>query len=804
MQAHKPLGLRLSVVLLSLVWPAASNLASRPHPILAVALAVTGASLFAASGASASTISAPARDSGSEPASRRLFFSSLAEAAIILAVSGLSSYALTAIAWRFHDINAVVPGLLLRLLGVGSLNASSLNASLLAVWTGTHSEVVRLTCEGLGLYQVWFLLVTLAAFSWLSPPASSWRSRCRAAMVALSILAVYAVFRFAGLVVLATEFAKPWLLWREPYATISWLPLALVLRIPGRPGASLLATRGLWTAPRAELRHLGPAILFVAGLGLAFAAWFNDPGHAKRGRLLIDESHSNWEWTDEPFDTTSFGIRAEYNYSCLREYLSHFYEVKVSDSAIAGALDSADVLIIKTPTAAYTGLEVEAIERFVRRGGGLLLIGDHTNLFGMSTYLNCIASRFGMRFRFDDTFDLETTGLSTYRRPRFAFHPAARRIGLVGFLTSCSIEGGLGVEPVIVGCGLGSEDVDYGHPNFFSNINCELADRFGLFLQAGATRHGAGRVLLFTDSTCFSNFCMFSPGKPEMILGFIDYLNRRGTRCPYVRLGALGLGLAGTLVGFGVANRSMRVGVPYLGLAIVAGFALGTFATARLNAKVYGPIRERVPLPAVLFDTDHSGASFFTYLGEAPDRRSQQFAEFFMCVQRVGLYPRHGSIRDIGDSAPRAVVIVNPVRAFSDQELTEFATYVSGGGHLLLLDTIENSVSSANQVLGRFGMRMMTAAIGVETIEAPSSREIHPALVLLGSGITPGRSDMRPAYFIKGFGKGKVAVCVNSFRYSASVVGTPLDRGRPTQAVLRIYAEIFTLLRDVVSEAPGQ
>jgi len=765
-------------------------------PILAVVLAVAGASLFAASMASTSSTSvpasAPAPVPGSVPNRPRRFFSSLTKAAVVLAIAGLSSYALTAIAWRLHDINAVALSRLTGLVGVGTAIADSPNASLLAVWTGTHSEVVRLTFEGLGLYQVWFVLVTLVALAWLSPPAPGRRSRCRTVMVALSILVVYAAFRLAGLVVLAAEFAKPWLLWREPYATISWLPLALVLRIPEPSPVSLLEIRPLqirrlWTAPWAELCHLGPAIILAAGLALAFSAWFNDPGHTKRGRLLIDESHSNWEWAGEPFDTTSFGIRAEYNYYCLRDYLSHFYEVTVLESTLAGALDSADVLIIKTPTAAYTDLEVDAIEHFVRRGGGLLLIGDHTNLFGMSTYLNCIASRFGMRFRFDDTFDLETTGLSTYRRPRFMFHPAARRIGLVGFLTSCSIEGGLGVEPVIVGGGLGSEDVDYGHPNFFSNITCDLADRFGLFLQAGAARHGAGRVLLFTDSTCFSNFCMFSPGKPEMILGFIDYLNRRGTRCPHARLGALGLGLAGTLVGFGVVNRRVRVGVSHLGLVMVAGFALGTFATARLNVQIYGPIRERLLLPTVLFDTDHSGASFFTYLGEAPDRRWQQFAEFFMCAQRVGLYPRAGAIRDMGDPLPRSVVIINPVRAFSDRDLARLATYVSGGGHLFLLDTIENSASTANDLLGRFGMRTLT--VGVK-----AAGEIFPALTVIGADIEPAGSDAAPACLTKRFGTGKVSVCVDSFRYSAAVVGTPLDRRRPTSEVLRLYGEIFAML----------
>lgn len=61
-----------------------------------------------------------------------------------------------------------------------------------------------------------------------------------------------------------------------------------------------------------------------------------------------------------------------------------------------------DVLVFKTPTEPFTDEEVSTIERFVDQGGGLFLIGDHTNLFGMSTYLNKVAAPFRLAFRSDD------------------------------------------------------------------------------------------------------------------------------------------------------------------------------------------------------------------------------------------------------------------------------------------------------------------------------------------------------------------------------------------------------------------
>ncbi|HVP56824.1 MAG TPA: hypothetical protein VMU02_01905 [bacterium] len=788
-----------------------NHLVSKPSPYWAVGLAGVGTCLLAWPMAE-SAKSVP----GHRRTVRSLLWRPLALSTIVLGVCWFSSYVLTGLAWRLHDVKVAIPRqlapqLLRAGLGVG-------DPGCLQLWAGTHLETVRVTFEGLGIYEVWFLLTALATLGALAARTSGWRMQCRRAATALAIIAAYAVLRFACLVVLATEHATPWLLVRQPFTSLSWLPLACWLRVPAPPYVLSGDAADCQTPSPASLRasriarYLGPLSLLVAGLSLAFAAGFNDPGSIKRGRVVIDESHSNWEWTREPFDTTSFGIRAEYNYYCLAQYLGHFYHVRVSADtsagALASALDSADVLIIKTPTGAYSESELDAFERFVRGGGGLLLIGDHTNLFGMSAYLNRIASRFNMRFRFDDTFDLETTGLSTYRRSRLVFHPAVRHLCELGFLTSCSIEGGRGIEPIIVGYGLGSEDVDYGHPNFFSNIAYDLADRFGLFLQAGAKRSGAGRVLLFTDSTCFSNFCMFSPGKAEILLGFVDYLNRRGARYPHARILAVATGLAAALAGFAAAWRRTGAGAGSrapvsrrwsclrpLVLVVVAGFAIGTIATTRLNACLYGPVLLREPLPTVLFDVEHSGASFFTFLGESPDRRWQQFAEFFMCAERLGLYPRAGSIGDAGVVAPQAVVIVDPIRRFEGADLDRLVAYVRGGGRLLMLDTPENSGSTANSILGRFGIQVALVPVAVQPGEVPGLPDFYPTLVALWTDARPAEISQRPPCFIKAFGKGQVMLSVNSFRYSDAVVGTPLDRRPPAEPILEVYSEIFRLLR---------
>jgi hypothetical protein len=264
------------------------------------------------------------------------------------------------------------------------------------------------------------------------------------------------------------------------------------------------------------------------------------------------------------------------------------------------------------------------------------------------------------------------------------------------------------------------------------------------------------------------------------------------------------------------------VGLRYPGLIMLAGFALGTGATARFNARSYGPIRERAALRTLLFDTKHSGGSFFTYLGEAPQNRWREFAELYISAERVGLCPRAGTIADVGSST-QAAVIVNPAGRFSDDDLGRLAAYVAGGGRLLILDTVANSASTANQVLARFGMRAIIEAVATEParsalpidggrrrVRAPTPggvagrtgardgdgpEDILPTLAVMGADPAPAAAGNAPSKFTKSWGKGKVVVCTNSFRYSAAVVGTPLERTPPPKEVLKIYREIFALLR---------
>lgn len=718
----------LGVVLISLSWRVAFRLVAAPDAGLTILVCIAGICCVVISGATGR--SGP-----------RSFISSLIAAGGVFLISGVSTGILLRVAPCLHDID--IPGGLAPIVESMS-DRFGITNSLLTFWDGHELHMVRLTCEGFGLYEIWYIVTGLVAAGLAL--GTAWRPAevLGTAARLIVVILLYALIRFAVVTGIAIEFGKPQIIWHPATAVASYLPLAYPIGLASGQARS-------WRAmPLDRLKALGLTAALLLGSTVVLNLPYGSTAQPGPARVIIDESHSDWEWTTVPFDTTSFGIRAEYNYSCFKNYIGQFHEVSVNfDPIDAKIVGGCDILIVKTPTEAYSPHEIDTIVEFVQAGGGLFLIGDHTNLFGMTTHLNAIAGRFGMQFRNDDTFDLATGGFSSTVPLGLWTHPLVRDIERFGFLTSCTIEGGPGIEPIIIGCGLGSEDGDYGHPNFFGNISYDLADRFGVFLQAAGKRFGTGKVLLFTDSTCFSNFCMFSPGTPELTLRFLKYLSC-GSRCPDVPQGR---------------GRSRTV----------------------------------------LVDTTHSKASYFGYAGYTRRPAWQRFEEFYISLARVGMFPAGGEIGDLDDVDARGLVIVNPGGQFTRREIEAVLGFVKSGGTLLVLDGVANSESAANELLQAFqlgiAMRPVSAGRCAGTVNAAacsiSAAGFSPGLEVFGGEALITDSSGRVTALRAPHGEGSVLVIVDSYAYSAAGLGRPLQHTQAYSPCRDRYRALFAVLEEL-------
>jgi len=313
--------------------------------------------------------------------------------------------------------------------------------------------------------------------------------------------------------------------WNKYYIILTFVPLLFIL------SQSFEITNEFKAFVIFNKKIVTNCMIFVLCISSILVFLSTPPkGILKEGRVLIDEYHSEgWESISEPLDENNFGgQRSVYTYYSFVKLLEKNYEVDIIEKqSDYSKLEKADILILKTPTIRFTDKEILDIRNFVISGGGLLLIGDHTNLFNMNYYLNSICEIWGIKFNYDSVYDLRTGGLTEFRKDNYFTHPINKNLQLYKFATSCSINTNIFSNSVIISRGSCSEQQDLSNVHFFGNMKVDIEDDYGLFTQCVVKQVSQGRICAFSDSTTFSSFSMYMHDNPELVYNIIEYLNRK-------------------------------------------------------------------------------------------------------------------------------------------------------------------------------------------------------------------------------------------------------------------------------------
>lgn len=317
-------------------------------------------------------------------------------------------------------------------------------------------------------------------------------------------------------------------------------------------------------------------------------------------RIVIDDAHSGfWEGSARQFDMRYFGDMAQYNYGAAMEWLSrdndvHIHEHGPIDDTV---LHDASVLMLKTPSIAFTRDEEAGIRRWMRDGGALVLLGDHTNLFGMNEKLNRFLDDVPIRFG-DDGVNSVTGGLSMAAGRLFA-HGIWRGVGRTEMMTSCSLALGHGAEGMLCVPQSLMDKANYGRDSYFGDFHPDGDEVIGVSWVAARARVGRGRVVCFSDSTVFSNFALSEPGHDRMWTALIrSAVSDQEMQVPAAVVTLL-LGACGLLVMAHLLWRSSDVGDSVR--TIVLGLAIGVSVGFAADLALLAPVERRCR--ATLFDT---------------------------------------------------------------------------------------------------------------------------------------------------------------------------------------------------------
>ncbi len=233
-------------------------------------------------------------------------------------------------------------------------------------------------------------------------------------------------------------------------------------------------------------QHLSTIVIISLICVFAYCCW----GFGKdRNRAYLQKGV--WANAKTPYDINNLRNASCYSYS---EFVKL---IKADTISNLQNIPNYTELWIVTPTIPFNESEISLLKKWVGEGGNLILVSDHTDLYGHARCVNQIATAFGCHINYSATFDKNDKQVF-YN----AFHvPFDIKVG-----TNMT-----GLAFPLLSAWMWEEDAYYANENFFGPLEISGDDTFGNKLIIGQIAYGLGQVSFLQDSTIFSNFSVYQP-----------------------------------------------------------------------------------------------------------------------------------------------------------------------------------------------------------------------------------------------------------------------------------------------------
>jgi uncharacterized membrane protein len=447
---------------------------------------------------------------------------------------------------------------------------------------------------------------------------------------------------------------------------------------------ALVASRHSLLSSREREEKIPRLLIFLSFLILltSLSPW--DPmAKEKNGWIAYDGYHHR---LDSPFfenDTLTNSV--------LRYLQSIGYEARILDEPLTPQiLKGYSILILETPEKNLSCQEEKAVLEFVNGGGGLFVLGDHTNLQDCYLNLNPILNSVGLHLNFD---------YSMLWEPHF---PSLAGIDSAEETAGATLS--INSSDAMVFYRLKyttwADQGNWSSEGFMGDILPEKDEQFGVLPICAAVNYGRGRAVAIANSDCLSGpNLLYNYRFVDRIFGYLNYENSF-LRSTWFRV----LLLLAILCG--VWRMRLRALEPWcysLSLFFIV-LIVQSALPAGLN-----------PSETIALDLGHANIEGY---GPPHQYRNVFFAIF---AQHYGFNPVLTSPIPADLEGYRAYVSMGPTRPFSPQEVEALKSYVQKGGTLLVFDGYhsetpeDTSTAASNSLLEPFGLRLGSSLLGEMT-----------------------------------------------------------------------------------------
>lgn len=428
-----------------------------------------------------------------------------------------------------------------------------------------------------------------------------------------------------------------------------------------------------------------------------------------------------------------FGPYSGGMYGMLGPYLRALgFRAEMKDSSWEPPLRPrrAQAILIITPSQGFSPQECQRLRAFVRQGGGVLLLADHTDAGGSRGPLNALLKDWGIQVGFDTAWFRRFAFQGELRSPccGFALSEDARRLTFIVAGASLEVRGP--AFPIYIGRYGWSDRGDETNEEkaFIGNSRWDFGERMGDVVLVAGVREGKGKVVVFGDTSPFQNATL--PYTYDLVRRVLVWLTAEevpsgpwGDRAKGMGLGALGVAAllltttlpARLLASWGVA-LSLSVAAVGAGLEGLRAHALRPYPVGRGRP---------LEFPRIAW-IDSAHLNRYSIKGDSPDALWGLFYNLMRAsfLPLVGDPERDGGFLLLGDMR----ILITPVAPFSRKEVGRLLAFVEQGGSLIATTGWED----------REGLSALLRALGLEVSNTPlgnmPARGLKGEEVFLASG----------------------------------------------------------------------
>ena len=464
------------------------------------------------------------------------------------------------------------------------------------------------------------------------------------------------------------------------------------------------------TAPdgRFGRRFVLALAVVVAALLLPFVATFA-PGRLElQGKKIVFYEKGFLNWLKPTHG--SYGRLSSGMYGMLPVLMESLgAKCLVSPDLSDADLKDANVLVVIFPDDPWQAGQMERIHGFVRRGGSLLVLGEHTTRDAAgSNRFNEILAPTAMRVRFDSATFAIGGWLQSYEALN---HPATTGIAddqnQFGVVIGASVVANWPARPLLIGRWGWTDDGDEASERaMMGNDRYDGGEKLGDVVLAAEQPLGKGRVMVFGDTSGLTN--AISVSSYQFTSRLFAYLADGGanTHAAWRQVVVL---LAGAILIGLVSHRPGPWKISSVAIGLTVSLVACTLAN-QAKANLLPDGRRSKPNNLAYIDASHVEA----YSSES--WRPEGVGGLALTLMRSGYLTL-----DLPEFTPerlqRAGLLISiaPARAFSPAEVDAAKVFVNNGGTFLLMTGYEQRAPSA-AMLDAFGLQVGT----------PQSRSLEP------------------------------------------------------------------------------